>query len=95
MVGRHPILDNPKREWDDILALNLRGAFLVAKAAAKSMVDRKTAGKIVFTSPWVQDVPWLEITPYTVTKAEMKTLARGTARELAVHGIAVNASAPV
>jgi NAD(P)-dependent dehydrogenase (short-subunit alcohol dehydrogenase family) len=56
MVGSRAILDYSEREWDDILAPNLRGAFLVAKAAVRSMVDRKTAGKIFFTSSWVQDV---------------------------------------
>jgi NAD(P)-dependent dehydrogenase (short-subunit alcohol dehydrogenase family) len=94
MVHNCPIADYPEQEWDRILALNLRGAFLVAQASARSMAEQKIAGKIIFTSSWVQDVPWPEITPYTVSKSGLRTLMRGMARELAPQGIRVNAIAP-
>jgi NAD(P)-dependent dehydrogenase (short-subunit alcohol dehydrogenase family) len=93
VVQATPILDYSEQDWDRIVNLNLRGTFLVAQAAAKLMVQQKT-GKIVFTSSWVQDVPWPEITPYAVTKSGMRTLMRGMARELAPCGIRVNAVAP-
>jgi NAD(P)-dependent dehydrogenase (short-subunit alcohol dehydrogenase family) len=94
MVHASPILDYSERDWDSIINLNLRGTFLVAQAAAKLMAEQKVAGKIIFTSSWVQDVPWPEITPYTVTKSAIRTLMRGMARELAPLGIRVNAVAP-
>jgi NAD(P)-dependent dehydrogenase (short-subunit alcohol dehydrogenase family) len=89
-----PILNYSAEDWDKILDLNLKGAFLVAQAAARTMVAQGTPGKIVFTSSWVQDVPWPEITPYNVSKSGMKMLMRGMARELAAKGIRVNAVAP-
>jgi NAD(P)-dependent dehydrogenase (short-subunit alcohol dehydrogenase family) len=88
------ILDYPEAEWDKILSLNLKSAFLVAQAAARSMVERNVKGKIIFTSSWVQDFPWPDITPYNVTKSGMKMLMRGMARELASRGIRVNSVAP-
>jgi NAD(P)-dependent dehydrogenase (short-subunit alcohol dehydrogenase family) len=88
------ILDVTSDEWDRIQSINLKGAFMVAQAAAKAMVAAGTAGKIVFTSSWVQDVPWPDITPYTVSKSGMKMLMRGMARELAAKGIRVNSVAP-
>jgi len=94
MVQACPILDYSEQDWDRITNLNLRGAFLVAQAAARAMVERDHPGKIIFTSSWVQDVPWPEITPYTVTKSGMRALMRGMARELAPSGIRVNAVAP-
>lgn len=94
LVHAHPILEYPEKEWDKIINLNLRGSFLVAQSAAKLMAEQKVAGKIIFTSSWVQDVPWPEITPYTVTKSAVRTLMRGMARELAPLGIRVNAVAP-
>lgn len=94
MAHSSSILDYPEAEWDTILAVNLKSAFLVAQAAARSMVKQGVKGKIIFTSSWVQDVPWPDITPYNVTKSGMKLLMRGMARELAVHGIRVNAVAP-
>ena len=89
-----PILDYPEQEWDKIVDLNLKSAYLVAQASARAMLEQGTKGKIIFTSSWVQDVPWPDITPYNVTKSGMKMLMRGMARELAVHGIRVNSVAP-
>jgi NAD(P)-dependent dehydrogenase (short-subunit alcohol dehydrogenase family) len=43
---------------------------------------------------WVQDVPWPEITPYTISKSALKATMRGFARELAPRGIRANAIAP-
>jgi NAD(P)-dependent dehydrogenase (short-subunit alcohol dehydrogenase family) len=94
MVLATPILDYSEKDWDHIVDLNLKGSFLVAQAAAQIMANQKAAGKIIFTSSWVQDVPWPEITPYTATKSAVRTLMRGMARELAPLGIRVNAIAP-
>ena len=88
------ILDYAEQDWDRIVRVNLRSAFVVAQAAAHAMVARKTEGKIIFTSSWVQDTPWPDITPYNVTKSGMKMLMRGMARELAAKGIRVNSIAP-
>jgi len=94
IVHAAPILQYTAEDWDRILQVNLRGAFLVAQAAAKRMVEQKVAGKILFTTSWVQDVSWPEIVPYSVSKSGMRTLMRGMARELADQGIRVNAVAP-
>jgi len=88
------ILDYPEQDWDRIVRVNLRSAFLVAQAAARAMVAQKVKGKIIFTSSWVQDTPWPDITPYNVTKSGIKMLMRGMARELAAKGIRVNSLAP-
>jgi NAD(P)-dependent dehydrogenase (short-subunit alcohol dehydrogenase family) len=89
-----PILDFSAPDWDKMMATNLKSAFLVAQAAARVMAEQGVKGKIIFTSSWVQDVPWPDITPYNVSKSGMKMLMRGMARELAVNGIRVNSVAP-
>jgi NAD(P)-dependent dehydrogenase (short-subunit alcohol dehydrogenase family) len=94
MVHTGPILHYPEAEWDKIMDVNLKSAFLVAQVSARAMVERGIKGKIIFTSSWVQDVPWPDITPYIVTKSGMKMLMKGMARELAGKGIRVNALAP-
>ena len=88
------ILDYSASDWDRILNVNLKGAFLVAQAAARSMIGANVKGNIIFTSSWVQDFPWPDITPYNVSKSGMKMLMRGMARELAAKGIRANAIAP-
>lgn len=88
------ILEYSEQDWDRIVRINLRSAFVVAQAAARAMVAHNVKGKIIFTSSWVQDTPWPDITPYNVTKSGMKMLMRGMARELATKGIRVNSVAP-
>ncbi|HEV2498276.1 MAG TPA: SDR family oxidoreductase [Terriglobia bacterium] len=88
------IVDYSEADWDKIMSVNLKSAFLTAQAAARSMISRGVKGKIIFTSSWVQDVPWPEITPYNATKSAMKMLMRGMSRELAARGIRVNSVAP-
>ncbi len=94
IVCSKPILSVQEDEWAAILDVNLKGAFLVAQAAAGAMIRDGRRGNIIFTSSWVQDVPWPEITPYSVSKSGMKMLMRGMARELASYNIRVNAVAP-
>jgi NAD(P)-dependent dehydrogenase (short-subunit alcohol dehydrogenase family) len=88
------VLDVSSDDWDRIQSVNLKGAFLVAQAAATKMIAAGIEGKIIFTSSWVQDVPWPDITPYNVSKSGMKMLMRGMARELAARGVRVNSVAP-
>lgn len=94
MAHSCPILEYSEQEWDKIQDVNLKSAFLVAQASARAILAGGTKGKIIFTSSWVQDVPWPDITPYNVTKSGMKALMRGMARELAGRGIRVNSIAP-
>jgi len=94
MAHSCPIVEYSEQEWDKIQDVNLKSAFLVAQASARAMLAHGIKGKIVFTSSWVQDVPWPDITPYNVTKSGIKMLMRGMARELAGHGIRVNSIAP-
>jgi NAD(P)-dependent dehydrogenase (short-subunit alcohol dehydrogenase family) len=94
MAQSCPILNYSEEDWDRILDLNLKSAFMVAQASAQAMIQQGIKGKIIFTSSWVQDVPWPDITPYNVSKSGMKMLMRGMARELATHGIRVNSIAP-
>jgi NAD(P)-dependent dehydrogenase (short-subunit alcohol dehydrogenase family) len=94
MVDAYPVQDYPVEKFDQLMALNLRSSFLVAQAAVQRWVAAGQAGHLIFTTSWVQDVPWPEITPYNASKAAMKALMRGFARELAPKRIRANAIAP-
>jgi len=94
MAESCPIVDYSEAQWDKIMDVNLKSAFLTAQASSRAMIQENVRGKIIFTSSWVQDVPWPGITPYNVTKSGIKMLMRGMARELAPHGIRVNCLAP-
>lgn len=94
MAEAYPVEKYPLENFDSLLNLNLRSAFVVAQAATRLWIENNIRGHIIFTSSWVQDVPWPEITPYTASKAGLKALMRGFARELAPKGIRANAIAP-
>jgi NAD(P)-dependent dehydrogenase (short-subunit alcohol dehydrogenase family) len=94
MAEAHPVAEYPLESFDAMINLNLRAAFVVAQAASRRWLAAGRPGQLIFTSSWVQDVPWPEITPYNASKAGLKALMRGFARELAPHGIRANAIAP-
>jgi len=89
-----PVQDYPIEQFDALMNLNVRAVFLVAQAASRHWLEQEQKGHLIFTSSWVQDIPWPDITPYNASKAALKTLMRGFARELAPKGIRANAIAP-
>ncbi len=94
MVEAHSVDQYPLDVFDKLLNLNLRSTFILAQAAARYWMQKKLPGHLIFTSSWVQDVPWPEIMPYSVSKSGMRTMMRGFARELAPYNIRANAIAP-
>lgn len=93
-VVSSPFLDIDPADLQLHLDVNLIGSFHVLQSTARLLVARGRPGHVVLTGSWVQDVPWPEITSYTVSKAGLKMLARQAARELAPHRIRVNVLAP-
>ena len=89
-----PLDSYPLAEFDAVFGLNVRAAHLVAQAAVQEWLKRNVKGQLIFTSSWVQDVPWPDITAYNASKAALKALMRGYAREYAAQGIRANAIAP-
>jgi NAD(P)-dependent dehydrogenase (short-subunit alcohol dehydrogenase family) len=94
IVESAPFLQIAQENWQRHLDINLTGCFNVGQVAASRMVVSKTQGRIIFTSSWVGEIPWPEITAYTVSKAGVNMLMKQMARELAQYGIRVNAVAP-
>jgi len=90
---RTPFLDIAIEDFDRVMAVNLRGAFMCAQAAARDMVKRGS-GRIVNISSIHEDLPFPEFTPYCCSKGAMRMLMRNVAVELAPHGITVNNVAP-
>ena len=94
MVEAFPVAEYALDKFDALLNLNLRSGFVVAQQASRRWIEADLPGHVIFTTSWVQDVPWPEITPYTTSKAGLKAMMRGFARELAPHKIRANAIAP-
>jgi len=91
---RAPFLDLAEREWDAVLATNLQGTFVCAQEAARRMVAARRPGAIINLSSGAPYRGGTRGTAYMASKLGIVGLTRGMARELAPHGIRVNAVAP-
>ena len=91
---RQPVETVPAADWDSIYDVNVRGAFLVARAVVPAMKARG-GGKMVFISSGAGlGVSLTGIQAYASAKAALISLARQLAHELGPFGINVNAVAP-
>jgi 3-oxoacyl-[acyl-carrier protein] reductase len=80
-------------DWDAVMETNLRGAFLMTRAAARVMM-RQRAGRIVNIASTAGTMGNPGQANYSAAKAGLIGLTRATARELAHWNILVNAVAP-
>lgn len=79
--------------WDKVMAVNVRGPYLMVRHVAPHMIERK-AGKIVniASGTLYKGVP--RMLPYVVSKGAMLAFTRSLSRELGAHNIAVNTLSP-
>jgi len=92
--AERPFLELTEQQWDETLAINLKGCFLVGQAAAQAMVTSGRPGRIVFVSSTNGLASEPRVTDYDASKAGLHGLTRSMALELGHHGITVNAVAP-
>jgi NAD(P)-dependent dehydrogenase (short-subunit alcohol dehydrogenase family) len=92
-LTRRPLMEIPVEEWDRVMAVNLRGLFLCARAVFPAMKARGK-GKIIniASSTFFKGVP--HYIHYTTSKGGVVGFTRSLARELGEFGIRVNAIAP-
>jgi 3-oxoacyl-[acyl-carrier protein] reductase len=91
---RSPFLELTEDMWDAVLDTNLKATFVCAQEAARRMVAAGRPGAIVNLSSGAPYRGSLRATAYMASKLGIVGLTRGMARELAPHGIRVNAVAP-
>ena len=89
-----PLVEMPVDKWRCALEVNLTGYFLMARAAAKVMIQQGMGGNIVNVSSKSGLDASKNNTAYNATKAGELHMARGWAMELGKYGIRVNCIAP-
>jgi NAD(P)-dependent dehydrogenase (short-subunit alcohol dehydrogenase family) len=93
VLQRRPFMEIPVEEWDRVMAVNLRGLFLAARAVFPAM-KAQGKGKIIniASSTFFKGVP--HYIHYTTSKGGVVGFTRSLARELGEFGVRVNAIAP-
>lgn len=90
---RKPVLEFTEEDWDRLMNVNLKGAFFVAQAAAKKMIERGK-GKIINVASLTSMIGIANICIYGASKGGVASMTKAMAVELAPFGINVNAIGP-
>jgi NAD(P)-dependent dehydrogenase (short-subunit alcohol dehydrogenase family) len=89
----HAALDVTESDWDQMMAVNLRGVFFACQAVAPAMI-RQGGGRIVNISSQASFVALRDAVVYSTSKGGVNMMTKALAVEWAPHGINVNAVAP-
>ena len=81
-------------DFDRVMQVNLRGAYLCAREALKHFMDRGNGGIIINVSSVHEIIPRPTYVSYSMSKGAMENMTKTLALEYAPHGIRVNAIAP-
>lgn len=93
MTINKPVLDTNEAEWDTIMDTNLRSFYLLCRACAPVMREKRSGSIINMASPaGYRLVPRMPV--YSISKAGVIMLTKALAYELGPHHIRVNAIAP-
>jgi 3-oxoacyl-[acyl-carrier protein] reductase len=88
-----PIVDVSDAEWNLVMSVNLKAAFLTTQICLRGMISRKR-GWIVNLASVDGKTPGPGNSVYSASKAALISFTRSTAMEAAPHGVLVNAVAP-
>ncbi len=86
----YELVDMPLESWQKILGVNLTGAFLCCREAARVM----DGGTIVVSTSVHEVIPWMRYSHYAASKGGLKLFVQSIAKELAPRGIRVCSVAP-
>ena len=81
-------------DFDKVIQVNLRGAYLCAREAIKHFMERGNGGVILNVSSVHEIIPRPTYISYSMSKGAMENMTKTLALEYAPHGIRVNAIAP-
>ena len=94
IIRRADALEFSERDWDDVIAVNLKTVFFLSQAVAHQFVAQGKGGRIVNVASMLSFQGGIRVPSYTASKSGVAGLTKQMANEWAKHGITVNAVAP-
>jgi 3-oxoacyl-[acyl-carrier protein] reductase len=94
ILGRHSLVEMPEAFFHDVMNVNVLTTFLCCQAVAKGMIARRHGAIVNVASLAAHNGGGPGAAVYAASKAAVLTLTKAYARELAPHGIRVNAVSP-
>lgn len=94
LVRRFPIRELTEQGWNEVLQLNLTSAVFCVQAVASSMIARRSGSIVNIVSIAGHNGGGPGAGPYAAAKAGLGAMTKSLAKELAPHGVRVNAVSP-
>jgi 3-oxoacyl-[acyl-carrier protein] reductase len=94
LIARAKLTEFPEELYDQVMNLNVKSAWFIAKAAARHMIQAREGVIVNVSSIAARNGGGNGATVYAAAKAAVGTMTRGMAKELAPQGIRVNAVSP-
>lgn len=89
-----PVLEMKSADWDNVLAINLKGAYSLSKAVAGPMIERGRGGRIINVASVGAIISYPKMSAYCASKGGLVQLTKVMALEWVRHNILVNAILP-
>ena len=94
LMKRTPLLDLTEELWDDVIALNLKSAVFASQAVAPQMIERRSGSIVNVVSIAAHNGGGPGAGTYAAAKAGLIAFTKSLAKEMAPHGVRVNAVSP-
>lgn len=93
VMPESPVADMSLDEWNQVIQVDLTGAFLVSQAVLPGMIERGS-GAIVMISSRLGQIGFAGVAHYAAAKAGLMAFAKSLAKEVGPKGVRVNSVAP-
>jgi len=93
LIRRQDAVDFSEKDWDDVMNVNIKGAFFMAQAAGRHMIAQGS-GKIINIASMLSFQGGIRVPSYTASKSGIAGITRLLANEWAAKGLNINAIAP-
>ena len=94
MAKHSPAVDTKENDFDDVLNVNLKGAYFITKEIAKKLIKEKKPGSLINISSQMAYVGGIDRAVYSASKHAVEGFTKAMAMEFGEKGIRINTICP-